>query len=385
MSKVKEFFKKKKRSILSMLSSLLLLAIAGGTGVFLALRDTYSADKYMDEFYQCFLEEGYAALYKSSEIEESSFITEESFLRMMVNDLGYVDKEEYSIGKVYKRGNNARATISFKDEEEDKEVNWDLNLEKADKRHYLFFKEWKVNVENLIVKDVKITASKEVEVLVDDINISNEELKCGKKTLDEENGMIIYTIDRMFMGNHSLSFVGTHTNTVYDIVSFDNEHLIYKLKKASLKEEEQTAMKESATNIVLGMYNAAFNSEGIDNVLGLFGSVDGISGKIYGTYADLLANVNKEDGSTLSSIDITEYSLVFDDYRFDNQMNVTFRYTANFSAKGPRSIIDGVRKRYEGTSSSEAVITYSIVDGSWVATGIDMKCIDYSEPEETEE
>ena len=102
-------------------------------------------------------------------------------------------------------------------------------------------------------------------------------------------------------------------------------------------------------------------------------------------YTNMINSINKDDGSTLSSIDITDYSITFDKYDFDENVRARFYYTANFTAKGGRTIDYGVRDTYEGTATSEAYITFELIDGTWQATDIEIECIDYSQPEEVTE
>lgn len=140
LSKIGDFIKKKKSTILGLLGSIGMLLLAGLTGVFVAVYQTYSPEKYMNEYYECFKNESYGAMFASSGIKESSFITADTFAQMMINSYGYEEDDKYSISDVSKNGKYAKATVSFTDSETNEEINWDLKLQKGSQKHYMFLR-----------------------------------------------------------------------------------------------------------------------------------------------------------------------------------------------------------------------------------------------------
>lgn len=385
MSKIGKFLEKKKGTILSLIGFLFMLLLAGGIGAYVAIYQTYCAQKYMDDYYNCFLNESYMALYSSSGVEDSDFINANTFNNMMINEYGYEETDKYSVSKMSKSGKNARATVTFTDSTTDEEVSWELRMEKSDKSHYLFFKEWNVNIDDFIVENVKIVTDKEVEVVIDEKNITTEKLKSVRKTVDEETGLCTYIIDKMFLGAHTILFIGQNTEVESVLASFDKEHKYYDFKSGVFKKQYQQELSSSVTKIIVETYNSAFNASGIENLSALFAKKEGMTERVMTVYTNMINSINKDDGSTLSSIDITDYSITFDKYDFDENVRARFYYTANFTAKGGRTIDYGVRDTYEGTATSEAYITFELIDGTWQATDIEIECIDYSQPEEVTE
>ena len=382
MSKIGKFFEKRLATIINLSVSLFLLLIAGGAGVYLAFAQTYSPEKYMDEYYECFLNESYGALFRSAGIEESTFISSSTFTQMMVNDYGYEEVEKYSIGNVVQTGDYAKATVAFVDSETIETIKWDLKLEKCKEKKYWFFNEWQVNIDDFIIEGVRLIAPAEVEVIIDDINVTTEELDEVKKVTDSETGMVTYTIDKMFMGTHAVLFVGTHTEPESYITTFDEDHKVYSCRDGVMIAADQTAMSEATRSIVVEMYNSAFSAAGTEKLLTLFSSKDGVQNIVESTYNAMLSAINKDDGATLVSIDITDYSIMFDRYDFDEEMTARFYYTATYTAKAERTMNEGVRETYEGSVTSEAYVTFEYIDDAWQAVNIEMECIDYSQPEE---
>lgn len=387
MSKTGNILKKVKATVLSLLGSVLLLLLAGVIGALVAIYQTYSADKYMNDFYECFINESYAALYGSAEVDESDFITLESFTQMMVNNFGYEDNDKYSISDIAKSGKYAISTVSFTDSETNKDVKWDLKLEKSEKKHYMFFNEWNVNIDDFILSNVKIEAAQGVDIIIDDKNITVEELKNVKKKINEETGVITYTIDKMFMGDHTVTFIGSQTQTENFIASFDKDHKYYAFRDGNLKAEDQQAISTLATSLVVEMYNSALTSAGPDQLKAMF--VPNSSYVAETSYIKMQAAVNKDNGAMLETIDIKDYSMVFERYDYSGTTKVEFFYKTSFKAKEPRVIdggviIDGVRQSYNGEAEATATITFGYVDGKWQATDIQMECIDYSEANKIE-
>ncbi len=386
---VGKFFKKHKGTILNLLGSIGLLVLAGGAGVFMALYQTYSPKKYIEDYYECFINESYSALYKSANVEESSFISLESFNQMMVNNYGYEDEDKYSVSDVTKLGDYAQSMVSFKDSETGDTVEWKLKLEKGEEKKYLFFNEWIVNIDEFIIEKVKLTAHEEVDIIIDDKNLTQEEIAGVKKTVDEETGIVTYVIDRMFAGDHTIMFVGSSTQPESYIATFDENSKFYAFRDGDLKAELQESMASSVTNIVVEMYNAVFEQAGTETLEAMFANKTGVKYNLETTYISMLAAANKEDGATLENIDITRYTMKFGRYDYSGSIDVTFNYTAGFQAKEARVIdggvvIDGVRQSYMGQVDAKAVITFEYIDEEWQAVAIDMQCIDYGEEHKIE-
>ncbi len=389
MSKVGKFFKKHKGTILNLLGSIGLLVLAGGTGVFVALYQTYSPKKYMEDYYECFINESYSALYNSANVEESSFISLESFNQMMVNNYGYEDEDKYSISDVTRLGPYAQSMVSFEDSETGDNVQWKLKLEKADEKKYLIFSDWIVNIDEFIIEKVKLTAHKEVDVIIDDKNLTQEEIVGVIKKENAETGIITYYIDRMFAGDHTIMFVGTQTHPENYIVTFDEENKFYAFRDGDLKVDIQESMSTSVTNIIVEMYNSVFSQSGTETLATMFANKEGVKHNLDVTYIGMVSSANQDNGAMLESIDITRYSMKFGRYDYNGTIDVKFDYTAGFEAKYPRVIeggvvIDGVRQSYMGEVDATATVTFEYIDGKWQAVAIDMQCIDYGEEHKIE-
>ncbi len=382
LGKTGNFFEKKKGTILNLLGSLGLLILAGGVGVFIALYQTYSPEKYMDDYYECFMNESYAALYKNSNVKESSFVNLGAFNQMMVNNYGYEEEDKYSISDVTRLGQFAQATVSFEDSETKEDIRWDLKLEKADSR-YVFFNEWQVDMDKFIIDNVKLTAHKEVDIIIDDKNLTQEEIAGVIKNTDEETGIVTYIIDRMFAGDHTIMFVGTHTQPESAVVTFDEDDKFYAFRQGDLKTEEQESIAASVTAIVAEAYNSAFAQTGIETLLPLFAESADREHNLTVLYEGMLGRINQENGATLTSIDITNYSMAFGKYDYSNKITMKFFYDATYTAKKARVmadgvVIDGVRQDYEGDGEGQAEVSFEYRDGKWQAVSINMQCIDYS-------
>ncbi len=386
MSKKKKKFEIKLSTVVNLSISMACLLLAGGIGVFLAFYNTHSPQKYMDEYYECFINESYSALFKSSGVSEDRFISTENFARMMVNEYGYEETDKYSIGNLEKEGEFANATVSFVDSESLSTVKWNLKLQKSAEKKYIFFNEWNVNIDEFILNNIIITADEEIEIIIDDINITTEEIEGVKKVFHEKTGLITYTIERMFKGTHSLILAGKHTMPESELVIFDEDNRSYIAGTVGVVE---TAVKDSlysvTRDIIVEVYNSAFAEEAGENLVALFSSKEGVAEQITEAYNGILSQINKEDGSMLISIDITDYSISFEDYTYNEQLVSVFDYTAAFTAKTGRTLGDGVRKTYEGTVNSQAKVIFEYVEDSWQAVDIDMNCIDYSQPEDEEQ
>ena len=196
--KIKAFLKKKRAGILHFLSSLLLLAIAAGIGIFIALKETNGLGKYVDTVYEYYQDSNWMALYKFSEVEADGFINEQGFWVMAEALYGEIEKENLSLGQVTEEGDKAVVELHYKNGDKEEET-WKITLTKKPETNYIFFHQWKLDVEEMILKDCSVTAPKGMVVYMDGIELTSDNAVI---TTDSANNMVTYSFPQVFMGKH---------------------------------------------------------------------------------------------------------------------------------------------------------------------------------------
>ena len=383
MSKVKNFFKKRKAAILQLLGSLGMLMIAAVIGIIAGLYKTNNIDKYINEAVEYFDESNWSALYQYAEAIDNDFINEYFFEQMAENVYGSIKEGEASVGEIKKDGDKAYAVVTYKTEAgEASEVK--LYFDQKDEKNYLFFNKWKLNIENDIIWESSITAPAGFEVYLDGVQLTSDNAVIER---DEAAGIDVYTVPRLFKGEHTIYLQKDGIEVVEADVTWNEDKSSYEsdIAKLQLGQAQTDSIEQAGKDIVKGMYAAIFSESGITDVSQYFKQDEATLAMLTAIYDNMLAAINPEDGSTLNSIDITGFTTDKFDYIYPDKVDLTMTFQCEFAARGKRSDKGGVRERYEGTTSSQIVMHFVKNGEDWICENLDMTCIDYSKQEEATE
>lgn len=382
MGKVKEFFKKRKMAILQLLGSLGMLLIAAMIGIMAGLNKTNNIDKYVDEAVEYFDGSNWTAMYQYAEVIGNDFINDVFFSQMAETTYGNIKQGTVTVDEVEEEEGSAYAIITYKTDD-GKSHSCKLYLEQKEEKNYIFFHQWKLNLDKSIIKNSTITAPTGFDVYMDGVELTRDNAKIEH---DEASGITVFTIPRLFKGEHVIYFQKEGIEVVEAAVNWNDDKSSYQLDTETLKLVQSQAdnLGVISQNIVTGMYTAIFNESGIQGVSGYFKQDEATLAMLTAVYDNMLAAIKPDDGSTLNSIDITSFNIDNIDYTYPNYVDVTMTFACSFAARGPRSSKGGVREKYEGTSSSQIGIRFVKEGDSWSCEKLDMTCIDYSKPEEEE-
>ena len=384
MSKITKFLKKKRRSILQLFGSLIMLALAAGIGIMLGLKKTNDINKYINEAVDYLAEENWVALYQYSELEDSTFINEIEFGKAAEALYGKITEEKVNIVNVDENEKNATVTVSYKSDD-GSEKTCEREFDKKDKKNYKFFPQWKLNIDDMIISDCKLVIKKGFKVYLDGIELTadNADIASGNEN-GTETGIDVYNISRIFKGEHVIYLQREGLEVIEASAVWNENGSEYKMNENEIKlmQSQKDELNSSSKNVVIGMYAAIFEESGTEGIKQYFSQTEDILGALDGVYENMLSAIKPDDGSTLNSIDIISFNYDNIEYTFPDKADVKVSFECSFKATGPRNKNGGVRERYEGTSGSEITLSFVKSDGAWRCEKVDMECIDYSKKEE---
>ncbi len=380
MAKIKAFFVKRKKSILRFLGSLIMLAIAATIGIMLGLKKTNDINKYINEAVEYFGEANWVALYKYSEIEDSAFVNEVMFGQMADSFYGEISGEIVKIESVEEEDRDASVALTYTTTDGDKK-NCQLEFDKKDVNNYIFFPQWKLDIDHMIAKECKLVAKKGFTVYLDGIELTAENATINS---DDATGVDTYTIARIFKGDHTIYLQCDGVEVIEANVTWNDNSSVYEMNASDIKlvQSQKDTLNSNSKNIVVGMYAAIFDESGTDDLKKYFNQTETALTGLGSVYDSMLAAITPDDGSTLNSVDITAFNYDEIMYTYPDKADVKVSFECTFKARGPRNKKGGVRERYEGTSGSEITLHFVKSGDAWLCDSVDMTCIDYSKKED---
>ena len=406
--KIKKWKKNKIVAILwQLVSSIFLLALAGGIGIFVAVGQMRGGPKvFAEEYFGYYMNNNWYNLYQKTEIDESRFINLSTFSQMMSQNAidGNVTDYEVIVDSrsgefasvrvkynVDKEVNEPQETVEPAEEEntenaepvtENTEGVYSMTLKRQPENILLVFSTWKGWADNYIIKDCTIEVPSYAKVTFDGMDISD----CLTGT-NEETGNAIYTLDRIFMGNHTLKIEGESIDTITQNVLWEKNYEKYELlpDSISIRAEHKDNIQKKAVEILQAYYASGLSDGSADEIKPLLLENEEGYAHVDEQIEALYNEINRADGRTLISMEITSLKYELTDFVYNNSVTVKMIYDVSYTAKGERTAISGYRKNYTGKNTATSAVYFKYTDGEWHAVDTAVTCVDYTVEGEDEQ
>ena len=379
---IQKFMKTKFGAYLwQIVSSILILAIAGGIGVFAAFAKTEgSSMTYAKTYFKYFMTHSWSLMYGETDLDTSKYINETSFGEMMSNIVPNRGSDKY---KFVDRGTDGTYNIIdvvYQETGSDVKQTMTLKLKKKEEKELLILNQWEVCLSSEILRDCTVTAPAGMNLALDGISLSDAEY-----TDDPDTGLRTYTLGQVLAGKHRLEISGVQTKSVYESFIWESSRSGYTVQATDipLNDDVITLSSDKAIDMIIGMYTGVLTNAGCDSVKEYM-TTDEEKAGVDVVYASLMSQVNKDNGSTLISMPFDSYNTEVIDYIYGQTFGVRFTFGTTFTAKEARTQMSGVRKSYNSNAQGEAVVRFVCRDGQWVPSSIEMNCFDYSKPAEAQ-
>ena len=379
---IQKFMKTKFGAYLwQIVSSILILAIAGGIGVFAAFAKTEgSSMTYAKTYFKYFMTHSWSLMYGETDLDTSKYINETSFGEMMNNIVPNRGSDKY---KFVDRGTDGTYNIIdvvYQETGSDVKQTMTLKLKKKEEKELLILNQWEVCLSSEILRDCTVTAPAGMNLALDGISLSDAEY-----TDDPDTGLRTYTLGQVLAGKHRLEISGVQTKSVYESFIWESSRSGYTVQATDipLNDDVITLSSDKAIDMIIGMYTGVLTNAGCDSVKEYM-TTDEEKAGVDVVYASLMSQVNKDNGSTLISMTFDSYNTEVIDYIYGQTFGGRFTFGTTFTAKEARTQMSGVRKSYNSNAQGEAVVRFVCRDGQWVPSSIEMNCFDYSKPAEAQ-
>lgn len=433
-NKIKEWKKNKIVAIVwQLVSSLLLLALAGGIGIFVAVGQMRGGPKvFAEEYFEYYMNNNWYNMYQKTEITESKFINFKTFAQMMSQnaiDGNVTDYEvivdsrsgDYATVRVkYNMNKTADATEEITEPPVEETVaeetpaeetpaeapaeetaadetpvetpaetqpeetepatvkaegTYTMTLKRQPKNILLVYSTWKGWMDSYIIKDCTIEVPDYAKVTFDGIDVSD----CLTGT-NEETGNAVYSLDRVFMGHHIIKIEGESIDTITETVLWEKNNEKYELVQSSIpiKAEHLQNMQKKSVEILQAYYASGLSDGSADGIKPLFRESEEAYAHIDEQIKALYNEINHEDGRTLISMEITSLRYEITDFVYNDSVTVNMIYDVNYSAKKGRTAISGYRKNYNGANTAIAAVYFKYIDGQWHPVDSSVTCVDYT-------
>lgn len=345
---IQKFMKTKFGAYLwQIVSSILILAIAGGIGVFAAFAKTEgSSMTYAKTYFKYFMTHSWSLMYGETDLDTSKYINETSFGEMMSNIVPNRGSDKY---KFVDRGTDGTYNIIdvvYQETGSDVKQTMTLKLKKKEEKELLILNQWEVCLSSEILRDCTVTAPAGMNLALDGISLSDAEY-----TDDPDTGLRTYTLGQVLAGKHRLEISGVQTKSVYESFIWESSRSGYTVQATDipLNDDVITLSSDKAIDMIIGMYTGVLTNAGCDSVKEYM-TTDEEKAGVDVVYASLMSQVNRDDGSTLISMTFDSYNTEVIDYVYGQTFGVRFTFGTTFTAKEARTQMSGVRKSYNSNA-----------------------------------
>ena len=262
---IQKFMKTKFGAYLwQIVSSILILAIAGGIGVFAAFAKTEgSSMTYAKTYFKYFMTHSWSLMYGETDLDTSKYINETSFGEMMSNIVPNRGSDKY---KFVDRGTDGTYNIIdvvYQETGSDVKQTMTLKLKMKEEKELLILNQWEVCLSSEILRDCTVTAPAGMNLALDGISLSDAEY-----TDDPDTGLRTYTLGQVLAGKHRLEISGVQTKSVYESFIWESSRSGYTVQATDipLNDDVITLSSDKAIDMIIGMYTGVLTNAGCDSV-----------------------------------------------------------------------------------------------------------------------
>lgn len=341
------------------------LVLALGAAAYTKVKDFVSPERTAKEYFVEVMAGDSAAAYEKLNVEESDFVNSKYFEKI-VPEIGCENISNYAIAGIQQEGNayTKQVYITYHKKEDEQDYTFVVNLEKSQKKKWLFFDDWKVNVGSHIQKDVTVSTIPDAKVSIDGKEISQANAK------KDEYGYVTYSIPKMFDCNYEVKVTSDmYEDSSYTIQPSEEETSFYVGTNMPIKQEVKDAVSAQAQKDFQTLWKGiAAKAE--------FSSLDGIPKDIssiqedYQSAVEDIAGKKTEGIKNISFDDLTmEISFSNDDYDEDIQSpraTIYFTGTMDYTRVSEDWWDGSLQSNKVQDDSYSGTLSYIYQDGAWV-------------------
>lgn len=312
------------------------------------------------------------AVYEMLNLPTSALLTEEMFMATRTDEeLQEIDN--YEINEV--ESNNFRTSyvceyMTTGDSYSNSET---IILVKQRDKQWLFFEEWKVTPDNMLVEDNSITIPVDATLFINGIDVST--LAGVEK--EEYNNTITYTLPKMFKGSYDIEVQAPGRKTYSEAVDIE---YYFSRSYTNLEPDEATAEELAAVNAEFcsSFLSAIMEGKSYDDFYAEHSDEFGEDVDFRYYYENWLNNFQNDDYYQYQKLSANELEARVENYGTDyntGEFYIRIYQYGNVHYEGLRTRVNWwtneiTHEPFDGDRSFYEYATFTLRDGEWVITYI---------------
>ena len=319
----------------------------------------YGPEKVAEKFFVEVANHNFKEAYKALDIEEDDFINEKNFENAGCNqELSKVTN--YRIKKSRKKDLGKDVEITYRTKGSSSDRSYNISVSKKPNKKALFFDNWEVSPESMIVEDFSVYIPAEAEVTVDGVKLGKDYL--NKKYSDDTSSC--YIIPKLFVGEHQIVVTQEGMQEVRKLVdAYDYSFSVYSM---SPDEKILKEVANTATEDFKAIYTAAAAGKDFDTVADLFSAEDDRQEDAREAYEDLVAELTESEYSVInhmafSNIEATACEGYLDGDETCMAVKLEFDYAIDYTENWFGEVTTDSNEDY-----SSMYMSFVYEDGKWL-------------------
>jgi len=241
-----------------------------------------------------------------------------------------------------------------------------VKLKTQDKKYFMFFNQYKVNIEDELVKNVLVRAPSGTDLYINNKKVDSKYITHEMGSL---SGYVYYKIPALFRGNNEIKIAGENVeNYIKNVdIQSDEQAEYIAISDIMLNSDMVSNLQDKAISDLNTIKDAGLANKSFDQIKGLF--VEDTTSKFEYTYRDFVINSLHSNSKEVSSLNITVASsrIRNTDYSVNVDNNLTLSVELSYTMEGTITAKGtGSNSRPAKGSSTNAKITYSYTNGKWL-------------------
>lgn len=324
----------------------------------------YGPEKVAEKFFVEVANQNFKEAYKVLDVEENDFVNEKAFENASCNvELSKVT--DYTIKKTRGSDDEKEVEITYKTKGSSSKRSYDISINKQKDKNMLFFEDWQVSPESMLVEDFQVIVPAGAEVTVDGVKLGKEYK--DKSYDDEDESLQYFLIPEMFAGEHQVVVTQEGMAEVRKLVSVYDSYGGYYLYEMYPDEETMKAALETAMDDFEAIYTAAAAGEDFEAVADLFSTQEDRQEDAKEDYESLRDNLNNEDGYRVvnkvafSNLEGSAYEGYVDEDELCMEVCLDYDYVVEYTEEWFGEVTN---ETYENSDYMYIDLVYE--DGEWL-------------------
>jgi len=318
----------------------LLIGAAAGVAVLIALVIAGSAlsnpKRTAKAYFESFVAGNYEKAYNYLSLPDSKFLNKQAFREYMKQEnASALDIASYEIVDPYAGRSGVPPDesqiaktylVNYILRGESSQRHLTVNLVRQDKKKFLFFNNYKVGLDDLVVRDFVIYAPDGISLSFGGVPLAAQE-----NTTGSYESLKVYAVGAAFKGKYMLRASSSLFEDLEMEIAMDRRDYEV-LNELEVKESIRASIATNAYNVFAAMVQTALKQEelrSIENISGILTAGQEPLNAIQERYDNLTSHVSKDDGTGLKSVHFAG----FDDETRNNTLDSDGRYRCDIALR----------------------------------------------------